>query len=231
MKKLSLCIAIAFIAGCATMPDPVKDEYLVNQTAAQKQKLNDLAQNIISKRKEKEKLDDELKITSQKLVIVEKNIPVLEREHDMLLEKQKLYTLENNEDMVSKTNEEISRNRTLVSQQKARQKYLKALENNQKALIDLRLAELAVLVADMEYEKSVIARVYQEKELGLTDKPQTDKDGKEQPALINITTYQDYLAKQRRLLASKTARQQKTAELLDKARSELRDAGVTEDMQ
>ncbi|HOO70800.1 MAG TPA: hypothetical protein PK926_03485 [Spirochaetota bacterium] len=231
MKNISLFIAFIVLTGCfATMPDPVKDEFLVNQTSAQKQKLNDLADEIIAKRKEKEKIDDQLKITKQKIVITKKGIPVLEKENDMLIEKQKLYTLENNEEMLKKANDDLDKNQKALLQQKAYLKYLEALEDDQEALIELKHAGLAVKVAEMELEKARIARVYQETELGITDTPADNKDSKEQKTLINVSTYEEYYTKQKKLLDTKTEKQKKTAELLKQAKQELQNTGYTENI-
>ncbi len=224
----SLLLALVFMAGCLSMPDPVKDEFLVEQTAAQKQKLDSLAQEIIAKRKEKEKVDEALKITVQKVVIAKKEIPVLEKENETLVEKQKLYTIENNDAMVKKTNDDIAANQTALARQKAYLKYLQALEDDQEAQIELRHAELAVYVSEMEFEKAKIARVYQEKEFGETDTPETAKDGKAEKHLIDVATYENYHVKQKSILASKTEKQKKTAEELKAAQKEMQDSGYTE---
>ena len=227
-NSIFILLVSVIITGCLSMPDPVKDEFLVEQTNEETQHMDDIAQVIIAKRKEKDAVEEKLKVTRQQLVIAKKELPVLKDERKLLLEKQKLYTLQNDETRLSEINGKIAKNEKQRLQQEAYIDYLKALEDDQKAGMELKHAELAVKVAELNFVKAQIARRYQEKNLpqAASQKEEGTKEdtGK---SLINVKTYEDYYVKQQELLKKKKENKKKSLESLNEAKKALNTSGYT----
>lgn len=230
MKKAVFLAFLAFIfTGCfATMPDPVKDEYLVEQTREEEQKMNDIADVIIAKRKEKDVVEDQLKVTAQKIKVAKQQLPVLKDEKKLLLEKQKLYTTQKDDAKLQDINSQIEINLKKQEQQKAYIDYLEEIEDDQQALMELKHAELAVKVAELNVERARIARAYQEKHF-IPEEKGSDKDAKndKRKSMINVKAYEDYLIKQQNLLVKTKENKLKASESLKEAEKILKSTGYT----
>lgn len=224
MKKCFLSLGIlVFIIGCfATMPPPVKDIYLKDATPAEQKKMSMLEQDIIKINQENTKVKDSLKILKQKILVSEKDINRLEKEKSYLLEKEKLHTLANETDKLVQLNNEKKKNERQLTLEKLNFDYLNAKKDNDEVYSELKNAELAVKVAELNYEKAKIGRAFQDKTMkGINA---TAKDSKERDKnKINLEEYEKYYNDQKAKLENKQKEFTRYSDLLKTAENKLND--------
>ncbi|OHD63032.1 MAG: hypothetical protein A2176_09440 [Spirochaetes bacterium RBG_13_51_14] len=185
------------------MPDPVPYAYLVEKTAEQGSALEKQENSIIAKNQENRKLKDKVKDADYKLKVDTGRLDILKEEKKLLEEKQKQYQLENDSERINENAKQISDKEGEIQMQSARVEYYSAVLEHVKTQNEVAEAELSVLVAELNYQKSTIAKEYLMKRKGAV----TASDEKKGSTLPDPEKYEDkyqkYLDRQREILVAK----------------------------
>jgi len=164
MKKILPAILLLLMTGaCSTMPAEIDDKYLAEKTEPQSKGIFTLEQKIIDKNKEKEGVEKKKKSQAKLPAGTEEEIKLLKEENDLL--KDQVYFYEKNKDAV---NIELKKNQLADNESKlAKKTALKEYQEKEKKLfeteLDLKNAELAQYIAELNFEKSKIAAQYRDK--------------------------------------------------------------------
>ncbi len=195
MKKYivpAVCMIIGLTGCFATTPPPIKDTLLIEKTAADENKLAKIEDEIVAINQENNRIKDSLKITSQKEVISSKEITSLEKEKSLLEEKKKLYVISNDTKALADVEKAMVDNQQKINLEKINREYLQARMDYEKSAIELKEAELAAKIAELNFEKAKIARAYQDRTMG--EAPVDPKTGKkDDKARIDVSEYEKYL--------------------------------------
>jgi len=205
--------AILFsLAGCVTMPDKVPDQYLSEKTADQAKNLEKLENEVISKNHEVQTFKDKVEDAEKKFQIEKGRLKILKDEKKLLDEKQKQFQLENDSEKIGENAKLISQKESDITWQTNSVEYAEASRDNVKAQKEVADAELSALVAELNYEKSKIAKEYmlKRKVVGTAE----SKDKAYADAEKFDEKYRQYLDKQREVLTAKrTARDEAAIKL------------------
>lgn len=214
-----LCVPLALLCSCVTLPDPVKESLLVERNADETKKMADLEQSIITLHKQKQDAKTALDDAVQKAAVSAGRLALIEKERAVLDEREKQYMMEKDAAKLAETRTAIEEKTKEVIRQTLDRDYTKALADDRRALYEMAEAALSVAVAELNFEKAKVARAYQDRQAEKLGKPKKNafvaffSPGDE----VNPKRYSDYLESQRRILADKTARQKETAEKLAQA--------------
>lgn len=166
MKKFILfCISyLIILTGCSSIPGPVEESYLLDKTPAESEKINTLEQKIIEKNKERQTVEKRLKEISPLAPQTEEELKLLKKENAALKEMVNFYSQNKDAVNLEKKNKELKENEELIEQKTNLFNYQKAETEMTQANLDLKSAELNLLVAELNYEKSKIAARNREKQ-------------------------------------------------------------------
>jgi hypothetical protein len=200
MKKFLIVpfFAGALMIGCASLPPEIDKDYLAQMTPEQSDSLKKTESAIIAKKDEKD--------------VVEKRVPLAEKMVDM--SKARLKILEATKELVvieiaynevkkdqKKLDEQIAKGADIDRQtdiQKKRVPLSVSQRNTIQSLLDLKTAELAVLIADLTNTKAVIANDFLVRQAKVAATPGAPVDPKKKPdQKIELKTFSDFLAQQK----------------------------------
>lgn len=150
-------------AACSTMPAEIEDKYLAEKTESQSKVINDLEQKIIDKYKQKELIEKKSAEQAKLPGKTEEEINLLKKEISLL--KEEVYFFEKNKDAV---NLELKKTRLAEDESKLTIKTsLLNYQMSEKKLnetdLDLKNAELALLISEMRFKKAEIASQYRDR--------------------------------------------------------------------
>jgi hypothetical protein len=194
--------ALLLSAGCVTMPEPVPEMYLMQKTPEQVKTLEKIENAIIAKNHEIRDLSDKVTNVMHTLVVEKGRLSILTDEKNLLLEKQKQYLLENDEVKLDESKKLLVDKEDEINTQQSRVDYTAGLLDYTTEHKDVAESELAVLVAELSYEKSQIAKAY----LMKLQTAAGDDKGKKKTSLGAEKfdeKYKQYLDKQREILSGK----------------------------
>lgn len=162
-RKLPVILLSLMIASCTTMPKEIEDKYLAEKTEADSKTISTLEQKIIDKNKEKQGVEKKIKEQPKLPAGIEEEIRLLKDEKRLL--KDEIFFYESNKDAV---NLELKKGRLAENEAKyARKTALVEYNKTEKKLFEAELevknAELAQAIAELNVEKSKIAAVYRDK--------------------------------------------------------------------
>ena len=186
-RHITFLVALVLLSGCITLPKPVDETYLTEKTEEENAKLEKIEQEIISIKQDKDKIEKELEIFKQRIEVTTKEISELEAAKELLLEKEKLYSMTDDNDKIVELQKKKKVNRTRLTQLKAYLKYLNAKNDEKTALFNIEKTKLAVKVAELDHEKALIARAYQDKR----------SDEFEEDDRIDVSEYKKFLEDQK----------------------------------
>ncbi len=214
--KLKLCILliIPIICGCISMPKPIDEAYLSEINQDESAKLEKIGADIITKKQEKDKTEKDHEIALQTIEVVNKEIAKLESENDLLVEKEKLYILTGDNNKISNVQKRNADNKIKIEQTNAYLKYNKAKKYETNSLLDLKKNELALKVAELDYEKALIAKEYQMKRA-------QEFEGK----IIDELKYKKFVDDQNIKLDDNKKKYDKALKELNSAEEELKKSG------
>jgi PBP1b-binding outer membrane lipoprotein LpoB len=160
---LFIFIAVAVLfSGCVTMPDPIDELYLKEKTEQDTAKLDKIEADIIAKKKSQDIVEKDAEIAAQKADLSGKEVLQTKAGIAVLLDKEKLYTT-TKDNKLQDVQKEIEKSNLKFAQLKAKQDYDIAKSNAASALLEVKKYELGVKVAELNYEKALIAKAYQMK--------------------------------------------------------------------
>lgn len=231
MKKLVYFLPlIVLFYGCfATMPDPIKDEYLKNRSDAESKRLSEIEKEVITFNRDKEKIEKEVKIYSQKVVVAKKEIEINEITKKQLEDKLKLYTMSNDQKSADDVKIEIEKNDKELNLSKLKYDYLSSKSDYLEKSSESKQAELNVKVAELNLEKAKIARAYQENRLSASGKDPKEAE-KERANFIDTKEYDNYYTKMKDNLSEKNERLKKSTQMMEDSKKKLADAGFTQEI-
>lgn len=227
---------VIIIQGCVSMPTAISDAHLVEKTPEESAKLEKIEQSIIVKKNENDDAKKTLKIAEQKQSVIKGNIKILEKKHEVLIDEKKLYEISKDGDKLGDTREKLEENNKETKKEKGDLKYNTVFIENAKAIVEVKKAELAMLVAKLSYEKAKIANKFlvnqkkmEEKEAGVVNNKEEESfmDGLKRTVsgagdgTIDEEKYNEYLKKQQDTVKEKKAEQKKTDEKLAAVKKEL----------
>ena len=239
MKNHALLLILAVVfTGCVTMPDTIDEAYLVEKTPEQTARLDKIAQNVIAKKKDGDEAKRNLAVAEQIVKVSEKMTAFLEGEKSLLAEQEKLYTLKKDEQRLSEVRSRLKENKQQRRGEKAHLNFATAFKEDAQAIVELRQAELAVSVAELNYEKAKIAHAFilKGKEKAGKKEPEVKKEegffeglkkkisGSDKKG-VDVKKYEEYLNKQKENLKDAKTKQEKTAKELKKAEKKLDESG------
>ena len=191
------------LAGCVTMPDPVPVDYLADKTAEQGKVLEKLENTIITKNHEVRTLKDKEQAAEQKVKVEKGRLDILKDERKLLDDKKKQYQLENDLTNIDENNKQIAIKEAETRTQDAKLEHATASFELARAQREVGETELAVMVAEMNYEKSRIAKDYLVKRYVANNTGEQDKKNKTADPDKYDEKYRRYLEKQRENLVDK----------------------------
>jgi hypothetical protein len=198
--KITFLISLSIlISGCVSLPEPIDDAYLIEKTDKETTNLNKIEAEIIASKKEKDKIEKEAEIASLKTETGRKEIIRIESAGAFLLDKEKLYTRTKDERLAD-IQKQKEQNGIEGTQAKAHLDYLIAKENETISRLEIKKYDLAVKVAELNYEKALIAKAYQAKR---------NKDDNEN--IIDDEKYIKFLENQKEKLEDSKKNQKKAA--------------------
>ncbi len=160
---LFIFIAVAVLfSGCVTMPDPIDELFLKEKTEQDTAKLDKIEADIIAKKKSQDIVEKDAEIAAQKAELSGKEVLQTEAEIAVLLDKEKLYKT-TKDSKLQDVQKEREKSNLKLTQLKAKQDYDIAKSDAASALLEVKKYELGVKVAELNYEKALIAKAYQMK--------------------------------------------------------------------
>jgi predicted phage tail protein len=222
MRTILIIAAALFIAftGCVTMPDPVPDPYLADKSAEDAKTIDKLTGDIIAKNHEIKGMRNKVKETDHALEVEKGRLSILQEERKLLFEKKKQFVLENDQARIDENKKMIFDKDNEIDSQNARVEYTATLLEHTAFRNEVLESELAVLIAQLNFEKARIAKAYL-----LKREEASGEDGKKQKkgeALTYDEKYLKYLDKQRESLASQKNDLEKLAVKLKMAEEKLK---------
>ena len=163
-KQIIPVILLTFIAvSCTTMPPEIDEKYLTEKTEIQSKTIADYEAKIIDKNKEKQLVEKKTNELTALTIRTEDEIKLIKKENTVL--KDQVYLYEKNKDAVNlePKKKQLANNETLLSEKSSLLRNQMAEKKFSEAELDLKNAELALLIAEMRYEKSNIATQYRDK--------------------------------------------------------------------
>ncbi len=164
MKQILPVIFLSLmIAACSTMPKEIDEKYLAEKTDSDTKSVYALEQKIIDKNKEKQSVESRMKEQSKLPAGTEEEIKLLEKENGIL--KDQVYYYEKIKDAVNLETKksQLIENESALSKKRDLFQYQQSEKNLNEAELDLRNAELAQAIAELNSKKSKIAKVYRDK--------------------------------------------------------------------
>jgi len=203
MRSLIIVITAFFLSltGCMTMPEKVPDEYLSDKTADEAKSLEKMENAVISKNHEVQTFKEKAEDAERKLKIEKGRLGILKDEKKLMEERQKQYQLENDTEKIGENAKLISQRESDIIWQVNRVEYTGAFRDHVKAQKEVVDTELSVLVAELNYEKSIIAKDYLVKRQVNAASDKKDKSSVDAGKFDE--KYRAYLDKQRQVLAAK----------------------------
>jgi len=175
MKRILPVIFLSLmIAACATMPTEIEDKYLAEKTEPQSKAIFALEQKIIDKNKEKQEVEKKLIEQAKVPGVAEDEIRLLKKENGLL--KDQVYFYDKNKDTVNLElkKAQLGENESKLSQKTALLHYNQSLKKLLETELELKNAELALSIAELNVEKSKIAQAFRDKNEPV--KPEQDQN-------------------------------------------------------
>jgi hypothetical protein len=159
MKKIIMfVIALGFTAGCATMPEPIKDGLLIKATQEQQNEIYKIEDEIIAIKKEKDAIEKSYEAAKLKVEETKKDIKTLENQKSQIHEKMKTAAKANEQEKVNAGQKEMEDKDRLINNENITLRYRNAKETHEKALLEVKNAQLALKIGERETLRAKIAR-------------------------------------------------------------------------
>lgn len=162
MELISLVCFCVFM-GCVSMPGTINTEYLSEIKSDESEKIQKLEKNILAKKSERDTAARNYSVSAAEESLTRETAAFLEQKSAVYRAKEKLYSLQNDDGALQGNKLAIE---TLGRTRGNHNSYIQyAMANNSslKAALEISEAEMSVAVWEMNYEKSRVAREYQNK--------------------------------------------------------------------
>jgi len=178
MKRYPLFIGVllVFSFGCVSMPDPVNDRFLANQTKEEEGQIKQLEEKIVSKKIEIDGKKENVSKAERKATLSRSELSVLSKKRSLLVEEQKLANLKENSSEAEIYKDKVENIDMQMQKQKLHLNFCILSKENEIATARVTDSELSLLVAELNYEKAKVAEKFVEKkqkEQGIVKKEQS----------------------------------------------------------
>ncbi len=164
MKHIFPAILLSLvIAACSTMPKEIEEKYLVEKTEADSKNISAMEEKIILKNKEKQAVEEKIKTQPKLPDGIEEEIKLLKDENSLL--KDEIFFYEEHKDAVNLELKKarLGENETKYARKIAIVQHHKSERKMFDAELEMKNAELAQNIAELNAEKSKIAAKYRDK--------------------------------------------------------------------
>ena len=214
MKNYIILSIIALTAGlllpgCITKPKAIDDVYLSEVKQEDADKLRKIEENIVVLKKNRDKTESDLAIAEQLIVVTEAEISVIKETKSFLQDREILFSITGEKTKFLEAQENLKKNEQEIKDAKDRLKLNEAERDEVEALLAVRKAELAVKIAELDYEKAKAAKIYQSK--------RPEMFGKEN--IIDETDYKNFYDKLAADLIKKVEKHRKARDVVEKLKS------------
>lgn len=228
---MALLIVVACF-GCASLPPDVQDEVLAGKTEEQSKSIERLERAVIEKKKRKDEAHRERTLAAHNVDAATDAIAALRQTGTRLRNDLKRASTENDAAKTASARFAIDANASEAERAMKNLDYAKAMREDADAIFAVRESELAVAVAELRTEKARIARKRQIKQLPEEKREAAAKKkgclesvqgvfGAADDGVIDTAPYETFLQKQREQLEKTRSYQQKTAERLQKIKTDF----------
>lgn len=200
-------VSLIVLAGCATMPNPVPDMYLVEKSTEEENIMGKLSIDIIAKNHEIQEMRNKIKGTKYTLEVENGRLAILQEEKKLLLKKQKQYVLENDQTNIDNNKKVIIDKDNEIISQTNKVEYTSVLLEYTVAQNEVTETELAVFIAELNYKKANIAKTYLLKQQSAIGEDSKKKEAAE----TYDNKYQKYMDEHREILTDKKNELEKIA--------------------
>ena len=164
MKRIIPLIFLALIiAACTTMPPEINDKYLAEKTDAESKNIFAMENKIIETNREKQTLEKKIYDNAKLPEETEKELNLLQDENDVLKKQIAVYEKNKDEANLEAKKKQLNENEIQIKAKSALLKYQQMQNDYNDTELDLKNAELAKYIAELNVEKSRIAAVYRDK--------------------------------------------------------------------
>lgn len=164
-NSLFCLLFFALAIGCVSMPEPVNDSLLVDQTKEDEARMKVLEEAIVKKKIDIDGNKDNVKKSEHQVNLSKTELAVLTKKRSLLVEEQKLASLKEDQTEAESFKGKIQTVEKQMQKQKMHLAYRELYRDNETAIARVKDSELAVLVAELNHDKAKIARQYQDKKL------------------------------------------------------------------
>jgi hypothetical protein len=197
MKKFLILqfFAGALMIGCASLPPEIDKDYLAQITPEQSESLKKIEIAIVAKKDEKDVVEKRLPLAEKMVDMSKARLNLLEASKDLNVIEVKYNEIKKDQ---KKVDELTTKGSDLDRQTELQKKRIPLSVSQRKtiqSLLDLRTAELAVLVADLSNAKAVIANDFLLRQAKVAAPPADSKKKPDQK--IDLATFSEFLAKQK----------------------------------
>jgi len=163
MKYYIILISLIspLLIGCLSKPDTVKDIYLKEINTGEKVLLESIETNIITKKREIDASKKEMIIAKQIIAVNQAEISLIKKTLSLFHEKEKLHSMTDDREKLSEIRLKIKNNEKKTIESNKRLNFNILKQDNIKKLIELKKAEIAILIASLNYEKAKIGKKFQ----------------------------------------------------------------------
>ncbi len=218
-------IALTFTAGCATMPEPIKDVLLIRATQEQQNEIYKIEDEIIAIKKEKDAIEKSYEAAKLKVEETKKDIKTLESQKSQIHEKMKTAAKANEQEKVNAGQKEMEDKDRLINNENITLRYRDAKETHEKALLEVKNAQLALKIGERETLRAKIARAYQDSIMVQTQDVQPAEGGekKKTDEGIDVKKYEEWVLKKQQQFNKRLDDKNKASEKLGQAELQLED--------
>ena len=162
-RTIPLIFLALIITACATMPPEINDKYLAEKTDAESKKIFAMENRIIETNREKQVLEKKIYDNAKLPAETEKELNLLQDENKALKKQVAAYEKNNDTTNLEENKKKLIENENQIKAKTALLQYQQTENEYNNAGLNLRNAELANYIAELNVEKSKIAAVYRDK--------------------------------------------------------------------
>ena len=216
MNKIMHVVAaagISIVLGCVSMPDPVNTAYLAEIKSDESARIQELEKAILAKKGERDAAEKAYSVALAEETVARETADYLEEKSEVLRAVEKLHSLRNDEAALGRNRQSADALRKTRADHDGYVKYAAAASASLKAALEVTEAEMSVAVWEMNYEKSKVARGYQDRR---PEEYEQKKSGLARyfqgKSKIDPGEYEKYLVKQRDIVNEKQKKHRKALE-------------------
>ncbi|MBN1500381.1 MAG: hypothetical protein JW982_09500 [Spirochaetes bacterium] len=228
-KSLLISILLMFAVSCVTRPQVIDKKYMVNMTDNEEAMINDLESKVVDKNNELEATKKEYDAVLKEGAGEDKKLSDLEDELFKMKDELRLYKAQKDTAKIDETTQKMEQKKLEIDDQKKVTEFYSTKKAMYLSNVEVKQAELSVILAQTNYEKSKIARRNRDKEIDQQNaekaqNPEPEKKGffdkfkKSGPKSIDVSSYEKYYIDQQENLRKTILANKKAIDEYNKAK-------------